>query len=102
MREVKLYTATEFLAEVGYEEDDDIDFLGLLTGTATLTEEEEAEAQEWIAKDRAYMEARETELREANKYKPCPKCGGRGVIDAYWKIKNGQCFKCGGTGKVLK
>ena len=30
----------------------------------------------------------------------CPKCNGTGHIAAFSHIKNGQCFKCEGTGKV--
>lgn len=29
----------------------------------------------------------------------CPKCGGSGFLEAYWRIAGGVCFKCGGTGE---
>lgn len=28
----------------------------------------------------------------------CPKCGGSGWIDCYYRVEGGRCFKCGGTG----
>lgn len=31
----------------------------------------------------------------------CPKCGGTGVIDAYYMIEAGVCFKCGGSGHYV-
>lgn len=30
----------------------------------------------------------------------CPKCGGRGRIDAFAHIESGVCFACGGAGKI--
>ena len=28
----------------------------------------------------------------------CPRCGGRGIIDAYAYIDGGKCYECGGSG----
>lgn len=28
----------------------------------------------------------------------CPKCKGKGRIDAYAHVKRGECFRCNGTG----
>lgn len=30
----------------------------------------------------------------------CPKCNGRGVIEAFGHIHNGMCFTCGGAGVI--
>jgi len=30
----------------------------------------------------------------------CPKCNGSGYINAFAHIKSGECFVCGGKGKV--
>jgi GNAT superfamily N-acetyltransferase len=32
----------------------------------------------------------------------CPRCGGRGIIDAFRHIHNGQCLQCEGTGSIKK
>ena len=32
----------------------------------------------------------------------CPRCGGRGVIEAYAYIDGGICFECGGAGRTHK
>lgn len=29
----------------------------------------------------------------------CPRCGGGGYIENYWKVDDGVCWKCGGTGE---
>jgi DnaJ-class molecular chaperone len=31
----------------------------------------------------------------------CPRCNGKGVLRAYGHIRDGICFNCGGTGKVM-
>ena len=28
----------------------------------------------------------------------CPKCDGRGTLNAFQSIENGRCFMCGGAG----
>ena len=30
----------------------------------------------------------------------CPKCNGKGTLDQYHHIADGQCFHCNGTGEV--
>ena len=30
----------------------------------------------------------------------CPRCSGKGIMDAYLHIQNGVCFRCRGTGLV--
>lgn len=34
--------------------------------------------------------------------KDCPRCKGKGYLDAYLHIAHGICFKCGGNGKIEK
>lgn len=34
--------------------------------------------------------------------KPCPRCGGAGVIARHAGIDGGRCFGCGGCGKIVK
>jgi len=30
----------------------------------------------------------------------CPKCSGAGSIDAFSRLEDGKCFRCGGSGRV--
>ena len=34
------------------------------------------------------------------KYIPCDRCDGKGIIDQYYYICNGRCFKCDGKGRL--
>lgn len=37
---------------------------------------------------------------KAQKQINCPRCDGTGHIPEYFNIRDGLCFKCGGSGKV--
>ena len=39
-------------------------------------------------------------LPTEHKYKPCPRCAGRGLISSYMHIAHGKCFRCDGAAVV--
>lgn len=40
-------------------------------------------------------------LERGQELAPCPRCAGSGVLEEYRAIRDGQCFQCGGSGKVV-
>ena len=47
----------------------------------------------------AIVEAARVEAR-VEAARVCPKCNGEGKLPQHWRVANGNCFKCGGTGRV--
>jgi hypothetical protein len=50
------------------------------------------------ADDKALMERL---LEQGQTLADCPKCDGSGVLEKYRAIRDGECFQCGGSGKVV-
>lgn len=76
--------------------DEPVDVLDIL-----LADEDPAEVAAHRALDRALDDYRQVYARwddAVESYRRCPRCSGRGIVEAYRHVLDGECFRCGGSG----